>query len=77
MPRAQAYIYAAQTVKGAAAMVLEGGDNAAAHPAVLKDGVCSPGGTTIEGVIALEDAGFRTAVINAVTASARKSAEMG
>ena len=51
MPRNQAYIYAAQTLKGAAAMVLE----TKQHPASLKDGVCSPGGTTIAAVEKLEE----------------------
>ena len=61
MPRKQAYVFAAQAVKGAAAMVLETGE----HPAVLKDQVCSPAGTTIEGVAALEEYGFRNAVLKA------------
>lgn len=72
MPRKQAYIYAAQTLKGAAAMVLETGD----HPAALKDAVCSPGGTTIAGVAALEECGFRNAVIKAAEAATAKSAAM-
>jgi pyrroline-5-carboxylate reductase len=53
-------------------MVLETGQ----HPAVLKDAVCSPGGTTIEAVCALENNGFRNAVIEAVNAAANKSKEM-
>ncbi|QTQ13108.1 pyrroline-5-carboxylate reductase [Treponema parvum] len=63
MPRQQAYVYAAQTVKGAASMVLEDGR----CPAALKDAVCSPAGTTIEGVACLEKNGFRSAVIEAVS----------
>lgn len=72
MPRAQAYTYAAQTVKGSAQLVLE----SKIHPAVLKDSVCSPGGTTIDGVAALEENGFRNAVIKAVTAACEKSAAL-
>lgn len=73
MPRAQAYTYAAQTVYGSAGMVLETGK----HPGVLKDSVTSPGGTTIEGVAALEKDGFRNAVIDAVTSACNKSISMG
>lgn len=73
MPRKQAYIYAAQTLKGAATMVLETGD----HPAALKDAVCSPNGTTIAGVAALEECGFRNAVIKAAVAATDRSAELG
>ena len=73
MPRAQAYTYAAQTVKGSAALVLESGK----HPGALKDSVTSPAGTTIEGVAALEENGFRHAVIQAVTAATARSAELG
>ena len=73
MPRAQAYTYAAQTVYGSAGMVLESGK----HPAVLKDMVCSPAGTTIEGVAALEKNNFRNAVIEAVTAACDRSIALG
>ena len=73
MPRNQAYIYAAQTLKGAAAMVLETKE----HPASLKDGVCSPGGTTIAAVEKLEELGFRNAVIKAAVAATERSMEMG
>lgn len=73
MPRKQAYTYAAQTVLGSAKMVLETGT----APAVLKDAVCSPGGTTIQGVAALEKNGMRSAVFEAVKAAFEKSASMG
>lgn len=72
MPREQAYKFAAQTVLGSAKMVLETG----LHPGQLKDMVCSPGGTTIAAVAALEKEGFRNAVISAVKACTRKSIEM-
>lgn len=73
MPRGQAYTYAAQTVYGAAGMALKSD----LPPAALKDLVCSPAGTTIEGVAALEKNGFRNAVIEAVTAACEKSAALG
>lgn len=72
MPRKQAYHFAAKTVLGSAKMVLETGK----HPGELKDMVCSPGGTTIEGVAALEKAGFRTSVIEAVRACTKKAKDM-
>ena len=72
MKREDAYEMAAQAVLGAAKMVLETGE----HPGVLKDKVCSPGGTTIEAVATLEAQGFRSAVIQAVQAAAQKNREM-
>ena len=62
LPRDMAYKFAAQAVLGSAKMVLDTG----AHPGALKDMVCSPGGTTIEAVAALESNGFRSAVIEAM-----------
>ena len=72
MPRAQAYAFAAQAVKGSAAMMLETGK----HPGELKDMVTSPAGTTIEAVRVLEDKGFRGAVIEAVCACEKRSKEL-
>jgi len=72
LPRAQAYTLAAQTVLGSAKMVLDSGS----HPGVLKDAVCSPGGTTIEAVKTLEKQGFRSAVIDAVEDCAKKSGSL-
>ncbi len=68
VPRDSAALYAAQTLKGAAEMLLTYG-----HPADLKDAVCSPGGTTIAGVHALEGAGMRGAVMDAVTAAYKRT----
>lgn len=72
LPRTQATKLAAQTVLGAAKMVLETGS----HPGALKDAVCSPGGTTIEAVKSLERDGFRGAVIKAVEKCTAKSKSM-
>ena len=72
LPRAQALEFAAQMVLGSARLILESGR----HPGVLKDAVCSPGGTTIQGVRKLEEAGFRGAVMNAVIAACEKSGNL-
>ena len=69
VPRALAYELAAQTLIGASKMVLETGK----HPGALKDAVCSPGGTTIEGIYALEKGGMRAAVMEAVGATVEKT----
>ena len=69
LPRAQAMEFAAQMVVGSARLVLESGK----HPGALKDAVCSPAGSTIQGVRALENAGFRSAVMEAVIAAYEKT----
>ena len=73
LPRKQAMTYAAQMALGAAAMVLESGE----HPGALKDAVCSPGGSTIEGVAQLERHGLRAAAIDAVLAAWKKNGSLG
>ncbi len=73
LPRAEALTLAAQTLKGAAEMVLQTG----IHPGQLKDQVTSPGGTTIAGVHTLEQGGFRGIVMNAVQAAVTRSKELG
>lgn len=67
LPRDVAYRLAAQTVKGAGSMAMD------AHPAILKDAVCSPAGTTIEAIYALEKAGFRGALMDAVGCAYQKA----
>ena len=73
LPRDVATALAAQTVLGAAKMVLETGS----HPGVLKDAVASPGGTTIAGLHALERGGVRGALMDAVEAATRRATELG
>ena len=73
MPRAQALAYAAAAVEGAAALVREDGR----HPGALKDAVCSPGGTTIQGVLTLEKSAFRAAAAQAVVAAVEKTRSLG
>ena len=73
LPRAKAQEYAAQMVLGSAKLVLESGK----HPGELKDAVCSPGGSTIQGVRVLEEHAFRGAVTDAVLAAYDKTKEMG
>jgi pyrroline-5-carboxylate reductase len=72
LSREKALRYAAQTVLGSAAMVLETGK----HPGELKDMVTSPAGTTIAGIAALENGAFRGTVMNAVDAACRRSREL-
>lgn len=72
LPRDKALAYAAQMLEGAARMVLESGR----HPGALKDAVCSPGGTTIQGVRTLEEQGFRAAAMDAVIAAYEKTVRL-
>ena len=72
LPRAKALRYAAQTLLGTGKLALESGD----HPGVLKDKVCSPGGTTIQGVRALENSAARAAFTEAVLAAYEKTLEL-
>lgn len=73
LPRAVATKLALQTVRGTAELLQTTG----LHPAELKDRVTSPGGTTIAGIAQLEQAGFRSALIEAVRAAYRRSQELG
>lgn len=73
LPRQKAMLYAEQTMMGTAAALLETGK----HPAVFKDEVTSPGGSTIAGVKAMEDAGVRAGMMEAVLAAYRRNLELG
>ena len=73
LPRAKAQLYAAQMLMGTAALALESGQ----HPGAMKDAVCSPAGSTIQGVRALEVGGFRSAAFEAVIAAYEKTLELG
>ena len=73
LPRADAIRLAAQTVSGAAQMVIETGE----HTAILRDKVASPGGTTIAGLAVLEERAVRSALIGAVSASHARAGELG
>jgi pyrroline-5-carboxylate reductase len=73
LPRATASALAAHTARGAAEMVIQTGE----HPAVLRDRVTSPGGTTIAGLEALEQTGLRAALFAAVEAATERSRELG
>lgn len=73
LPRQTAQLLATQTVLGAARMVIESGE----HPAVLKDRVASPGGTTIAGLHKLEEGRLRATLVNAVEAATKRSKELG
>ena len=69
LPRDKAYAYGAQMLLGTAALMLESGQ----HPGVMKDQVCSPGGSTIQGVRVLEERALRGAVMDAVIAAFEKN----
>lgn len=73
LTRQKALLYAAQAVKGAAALQLASG----MHPGAMKDAVCSPGGAAIAGVRVLEEHGFRGAAMGAVIAAIEKTKELG
>ena len=73
LPRDKAMLYAAKTLEGAAKMVMQTGK----HPGILKDEVCSPGGSTIEGVHALEASAFRAASADAVITAYEKTKKLG
>lgn len=73
LPRQKALLYAAKMMEGTGKLTLETG----LHPGVLKDQVCSPGGSTIAGVRVMEERGVRGAVMDAVIAAERRNSELG
>ena len=73
LPRQKALLYASQMLLGTAKLSMESGQ----HPGQLKDAVCSPGGSTIAGVRALEDGAFRAAVMDAVKCAFDRNRELG
>ncbi|HKR80477.1 MAG TPA: pyrroline-5-carboxylate reductase dimerization domain-containing protein, partial [Nitrospira sp.] len=73
LPRETAQLLAAQTVSGAARLIIDSRE----HPGTLKDRVASPGGTSIAGLHELERGGLRAALISAVEAAAKRSQELG
>ena len=73
LPRAKAMTYAAATMAGSAKMLMESGR----HPGALKDAVCSPGGSTIAGLRALENKGFRGAAMDCIVAAYQKNKDLG
>ncbi|MBR2131419.1 MAG: pyrroline-5-carboxylate reductase [Oscillospiraceae bacterium] len=73
LPRAKALLYAAQMLEGTARLMMETGQ----HPGAMKDAVCSPGGSTIAGVRALEEHGVRAAAIDAVISAYKRNQELG
>lgn len=73
LPRDKALNYAAQTLAGTATMLLKSG----MHPGQLKDAVCSPGGTTIAGVKAMEESGFRAGAMDGVVSAYQRTLELG
>ena len=72
LPRTKANTFAAQMLLGAAQLALESGKPFG----LMKDEICSPGGTTIAGVRALEEGGLRAAAMNAVIAAYRRTLEL-
>ena len=73
VPRAKAMEYAAAAIAGAGMFALKSGQ----HPGALKDAVCSPGGSTIAGVKALEDGKFRGTVMDCIMAATKRNSELG
>ena len=73
VPRAKAYEYAAMTMIGSAEMYMQ----TKTHPGALKDAVCSPGGSTIAGLRAMEEGGFRSAAMEGVIATFKRNKELG